>query len=182
MLSRLPAELRNVIYELAVVELEPIILTSYNPHSEVSTRMWKAPGLLQTCAQIRAEASSVYYEMNTFNCGPQREFGEINEELCDWSVHIDSKQRRLVRTVQLDDSWYPADKIDEEVAFCKRQLEKRDTALPNVRILLEVRANAAVVWYEADAGRAWVASSAEARQFVDAHTQEAPERSQSSGE
>ena len=55
LLLALPAELRNTIYSLVVVEQHPI---------EVKAGI--EPALLATNHQIRAEAIAVFYSMNTF--------------------------------------------------------------------------------------------------------------------
>ena len=55
LLIALPAELRNTIYSLVLVEQAPIAI-----------KRNIEPGLLATNHQIRAEAMAVFYSMNTF--------------------------------------------------------------------------------------------------------------------
>lgn len=55
-LLSLPAELRNRIYEYALIEENEIAITA-DLH---------VPALLQTSRQIRREARSLYFEKNTF--------------------------------------------------------------------------------------------------------------------
>lgn len=53
----LPGELRNAIYELAVVD--------HSGGIEIEKTL-KEPALLSVCTQIRYEATAVYYEQNKF--------------------------------------------------------------------------------------------------------------------
>ncbi|CAK1366965.1 unnamed protein product [Cercospora beticola] len=53
----LSAELRNEIYELALVKSEEI---------EITKETFAQPALLRTCRQIRAEAVQIYYSRNEF--------------------------------------------------------------------------------------------------------------------
>lgn len=55
----LPAELRNEIYELALVSDNQVLISS-----EYEQEM--LPGLFTTSKQIRLEASTIYYNNNTF--------------------------------------------------------------------------------------------------------------------
>ncbi|GIZ48442.1 hypothetical protein CKM354_001150200 [Cercospora kikuchii] len=55
---KLSAELRNEIYELALVKSGTAKITKEN---------FAQPGLLRTCCRIRAEAIKIYYMQNTFS-------------------------------------------------------------------------------------------------------------------
>ncbi|KAK5704352.1 hypothetical protein LTR97_003370 [Elasticomyces elasticus] len=55
----LPPELRNAIYEYALVIHQPITISK--------TSQWTQPGLLRACKQIRQEAAPIYYGMNQFH-------------------------------------------------------------------------------------------------------------------
>lgn len=55
----LPAEIRNEIYRLSVVDVHPIQL---KPDNERGTQ----PGLLRCCRQIRHESLSIFLEENEF--------------------------------------------------------------------------------------------------------------------
>lgn len=58
-LLALPAELRNAIYSLVLVEPSDIV---------ISTKHYsQPPALLATCRQVREEASSLYYSLNRFH-------------------------------------------------------------------------------------------------------------------
>lgn len=58
-LLQLPSEIRNRIYELALLEGEP------NPIIEVR-KTYRTPHLLSTCRQLRHEAGSLYYGSAVF--------------------------------------------------------------------------------------------------------------------
>ncbi|KAK4610581.1 hypothetical protein CLAFUW4_14138 [Fulvia fulva] len=59
-LLSLPAELRNKIYRLVLVEDSEIIIPPWGP-------LPAPPGLLATNTQIRNEASSIYFQENNFH-------------------------------------------------------------------------------------------------------------------
>lgn len=58
-LSKLPAELRNRVYELVLVHPNEIAVNSRK-------RLRDHKALLQTCKQIREEASKIFYALNSF--------------------------------------------------------------------------------------------------------------------
>lgn len=63
-LVELPRELRDEIFKLAVVEASPItyITSDLYPQASIPQR----PALMQTCHQIRHEASLLYFKLNRF--------------------------------------------------------------------------------------------------------------------
>lgn len=63
-LARLPAELRNDIYELALRQEEPVIIDGCDKHAAVIPP--RAMGITQTRKDIRAETAGVFYALNTF--------------------------------------------------------------------------------------------------------------------
>lgn len=67
----LPAEIRNRIYSLALVNPDPVRI----PFSTYK-RLDLEPGLLATNKQIRAEAPKMFYAENTFVCS-----GDVRETL-----------------------------------------------------------------------------------------------------
>lgn len=69
----LPPELRNRVYDLAIVELLPVPINEhlqavYNMTPSGNLMLWtfNDPRLLNTCQQIYNEAAPVYYGRNTF--------------------------------------------------------------------------------------------------------------------
>ncbi|KAL2358816.1 hypothetical protein BJ546DRAFT_27787 [Cryomyces antarcticus] len=57
---KLPAELRNVIYNLALVECHTIVM--------LVRPMTKQPALTRVCRQVRNECLPIYYGKNHFRC------------------------------------------------------------------------------------------------------------------
>lgn len=55
----LPAELRNTIYSLVLVESSQVVISV--------ERRNQPPALLATCTQVREEAASIYYSLNHFH-------------------------------------------------------------------------------------------------------------------
>lgn len=64
----LPAELRNQIYQLAVVEKKPITVTQRIPHTFTTYYLKppERPALAQTCKQLQQEVLPVFFGQNTF--------------------------------------------------------------------------------------------------------------------
>ena len=75
-MQKLPGELRNKIYTLALNTNEVIFIGNHgtNVHSiritkggtEVKARKWTEPRLFRVSKQVRQEASSIYYSVNRF--------------------------------------------------------------------------------------------------------------------
>ncbi|KXS98586.1 hypothetical protein AC578_4314 [Pseudocercospora eumusae] len=63
--NKLSAELRNEIYELALSFEEPILITKTS-HSRLESSVKQPTALLQTCRQIRAETTKMFYANNVF--------------------------------------------------------------------------------------------------------------------
>jgi len=102
MFTKLPGELKNMIYELVLLEPAPVELGKskkepapavrrlcpcgqhhrfITPRRSVAERTWREPGLLSVSKEIRAEASVVYYSSNSFRLPLNK--GKI-EQACAW--------------------------------------------------------------------------------------------------
>ena len=85
---KLPAELRNRIYELVLIHVGPIHVRARHFKNIVLRDVlvpkrrvrWREPGLLTVSKQIRDEAMAIYYERNAFH------------------VYVASSELELVRT------------------------------------------------------------------------------------
>ena len=110
-LLRLPAELRNRIYEEVLISEKPIYLntTHVRPHA---TWRWSL-GVLQACQMIRAEAQPVYYSNNSFCFSSLWGATELKEDvaLASWLSAVSTRtlysdhdseavlEQRLLRTI-----------------------------------------------------------------------------------
>ena len=72
-LFKLPPELREKIYEYAIVDSGPTRVFCRDEHTEAyglgpdyKDYRWQAPPLLQSCRLVRLEASPAYYSKNRF--------------------------------------------------------------------------------------------------------------------
>jgi hypothetical protein len=63
---KLPGELRNTIYRLVLITGQPVNLNQFLYNNNNSTTFKSEYGLLQVCSEIRAEASSIFWEENIF--------------------------------------------------------------------------------------------------------------------
>ena len=113
-LGKLPAELRNVIYDFTL-------------HNPSGVEIWEEPGILRTCKQIRSEAEQMFYAVNDF-FGIEHEDHESHGLCCQWlkmkapylhlirslTIRCDmpSLGRKMAQTNPAQD-----DEIDDEVAF-----------------------------------------------------------------
>ena len=84
--ERLPAELRNHIYEYAL----------YEPSG---AKIWNEPSLLYTCKSIRAEAELMYYAINHFTIDIHEE--RIGHDLCRWLKTKAGPRTRLIRSLSI---------------------------------------------------------------------------------
>ncbi|EME79161.1 uncharacterized protein MYCFIDRAFT_79718 [Pseudocercospora fijiensis CIRAD86] len=68
-LAKLSAELRNEIYELALSFEDTITVTGTSASSDLECSIGHPTALIQTCRQIRSEATRMFYANNTFHIG-----------------------------------------------------------------------------------------------------------------
>ncbi|KAF2831490.1 hypothetical protein CC86DRAFT_402011 [Ophiobolus disseminans] len=91
-LLRLPAELRNRIYELALnqgnIQLFPGIQADSRPEDKPEL------ALLRTCRQILSEASPIFYSINTF------EF-EFTFHILRFALSLTEQNRQVIRSIRL---------------------------------------------------------------------------------
>ena len=113
---KLPAELRNRIYEEALIRTKTVHLTTLEAKPS-----WRCPDLLHTCQQLRSEASTIYYSGNTFRVLALKETNsyEDSEKSCSlalvrWLHAMDRADRMLLRKVYLDDRYYKDTQIAED--------------------------------------------------------------------
>ena len=94
-LLQLPAELRNEIWQLALVRDEPIRIF----HPGMGARL--EPALLATCKQIRNEAQDMLYSENTFegHCSIEaiRSLPNKPTSLLRWLGKIGDKRARMIK-------------------------------------------------------------------------------------
>lgn len=104
-LMKLPAELRNLIYELVVVEAKTIDIVDPD-HVQggpgVSERA-KQPGIAQVCRQLRREVLPIFYSQNTFRvnaCGYW--YLSHAERNCIWWItRLRDSSKALVRNIRI---------------------------------------------------------------------------------
>ncbi|KAM3417275.1 hypothetical protein BST61_g5531 [Cercospora zeina] len=101
-LKKLPAELRNKVFKLAVVADEPIAISSSYPGYDIATQ----PPLTRVCRQTRNETLEIFYHFNTFvvevvSAECYWDFGlevsDRKEELSKWLEHTSEKNRAAIQ-------------------------------------------------------------------------------------
>lgn len=102
-LLHLPSEIRNRVYELTLIQPEPIRILS--GRSEADKR-----ALLRTCHQLHDEAAGMYYANNTFiaDCGSSF----LNTELISWLRSLGPKKRLLLTDIRV--------RLDQQQVFWRR--------------------------------------------------------------
>ncbi|KAK5121501.1 hypothetical protein LTR85_005334 [Meristemomyces frigidus] len=113
LLLKLPAELRNRIYEEVLLDSE---FTNIRSRGGIS--IWHAPAILQTCRTIRIEAKAMYYGSSIFFFSlPMNasRWAERNlQHLKLWLHAIGAEQSSLLQRVYLDDCYYSGQKMVQE--------------------------------------------------------------------
>ena len=92
-LLALPAEWRNRIYHLVLVSDQRIRITP-SPQGFQHTDRTHEPSLIQTCRQIRREATTIYYSDNVFRAN-------LLPDLVAWLKLIGEATRAMLKNVQL---------------------------------------------------------------------------------
>lgn len=89
----LPPELRNAIYEFAIVETRPVSIISIKP------------GLTQTSRQLRIESLSIYLQRNTFKANA-RAWPDM-DNLNQWLAPLEAEHARQITRLCIDrtDCW-----------------------------------------------------------------------------
>ncbi|KAK0314161.1 hypothetical protein LTR73_004774 [Friedmanniomyces endolithicus] len=107
----LPPELRNHIYEYLLLGGEdeaPVRVTDClsderglqpNILQKGSEDLWQPPAILQTCRQIRGEATPLYYTTNTFDVVVDSR--NLERTICHWLSALGSHTRDKIRTIHL---------------------------------------------------------------------------------
>lgn len=136
-LARLPQELRNYVYELAVTSDKPIRVST-----EILPR-WQAPGLLQCCHQSRNEASGIYFGGNTFSVNANAVLNtreRMHYLLETWLLALGPTTRSLVRHIRLDDEHCThQDEVHGRIAFFKLCMDRRGVLPAQAEISVELR-------------------------------------------
>lgn len=93
---RLSAELRNRIYELALVEKGHVKI-----QDGLGSPPERPPALLHTCRQIRAEALPIYYKQNTFLVVFNRDSRYFKSTIGNWLCDIGRKMTSLIPEIKI---------------------------------------------------------------------------------
>ena len=132
-LARLPPELRNTIYEMVVLEEDPIDI-----EADQTTLAFPIPGLLRTCSQLCAEASSIFYGRNIFVVS-NPEFSYVNETECilhEWLRMLGGTNRALLREVRLHSDYHPVhpNRVSSRIAQIRQRLAEKKLEIEKARI------------------------------------------------
>ena len=92
-LTSLPAELRNRIYRLALINDKPLNITSKKTNQE--------PALLATNRQIRAEALKIYYAENIFLLRVDLGY-RFDKRTTSWFQSLAKSKRDLISKICVD--------------------------------------------------------------------------------
>lgn len=132
-LARLPAELRNNIYELALSEHMVHIRDPY-------VRLWRPPALLHSPRQIRSESILIYYAANSFqisSCSWDVEEEERDDTLARCLHVIGAVSRSIIRKIYLGSFLYTDSQVRSRIVRCKEHLEKVGVGVPGAEIYAE---------------------------------------------
>lgn len=121
-LPRLPAELRNRIYELVLVEGTVEVFRHIR-------KIWKSPALLHTSRQIRAEASSIYFGGNSFLITG---FLHHDRYLSSWLRVLPAPSRAAIQRVYSEDRVRHADEVALRIEALRRLVQAEGVGLERV--------------------------------------------------
>ncbi|KAK0277843.1 hypothetical protein LTR35_009679 [Friedmanniomyces endolithicus] len=148
LLLGLPPELRNHIYEYLLLGgedeapvhvtdclseergLPPIILQAG------SEELWQPPAILQTCQQIRDEATPVYYTTNTFDVFVDSR--DLERTICHWLTALGSHIRDKIRTIHLGLMYDRLEVAETGLEMFDDMLNKADCRVRQGTISVEV--------------------------------------------
>lgn len=138
-LGALPAELRIRIYEYILAQQTRIDVTrTMGLWGQAS--IWKSPALLQTCRQLRSEASDIYYGENTFY-GTHLVYDQFDRTLCHWLRALAPQNRSSIRRIVFyDRTGREAVNVAGRIAKLRRLLKSFEGfAACDVEIVFESR-------------------------------------------
>ena len=115
-LNKLPAELRNQIYELALFQSTGItvFVSGLRPHLFKPTETKNILSLTETCKKLRHESSPIFYQINKFilisKYLGERYSGDINTArntqwergLCEWLRQLGDRNVNALSHVEID--------------------------------------------------------------------------------
>lgn len=128
---KLPAELRKCIYELALIKQGPITVDRKKRKLGISP-------LLQTCRQIRAEASAIYFGRNTFKVGYDLENCSY-DSLVKWLSSLQREHREALRRIRIGGICCFPQFIEANAWSLRRVVEETDVDAGKVEVMLLVR-------------------------------------------
>jgi hypothetical protein len=106
----LPAELRNTIYELAVVHPNTVFIRRSSTTSKPEYEQ-PIPVLLSTSRQIRHEVQPIYYSQNKFG-----HIGTHPRKVGFWFSSLGARCMELLRHIRVFESFWTKDEVLEFVA------------------------------------------------------------------
>lgn len=141
-LQKLPPELRNRIYELALLERLPIAVSTHGPNEKATTP------LLQTCRQIRVEASAIYYSGNTFDILPNYKETDASaictsayDALAKWLENMPLEARNALRRIRISNWVSLLEGIGPRSLEAKSIIASYGIVVENVEVLFEIESD-----------------------------------------
>lgn len=145
-LSRLPAELRNSVYELVLLHDDKYTIDESGRKEfdseygvainevQISNdhgRTWRPPAILRCCRQLRQEASPIYYSGNIFPVTwdayehDDDAISPMREDLGSWLQVLEVVDRVLIRRIGLSNGGFRfTDQVEEQIECDRAYLEE----------------------------------------------------------
>lgn len=138
-LGGLPAELRNTIFYAALVQEGPIPIRRRSDNRSTRTRHHRRhvplAALLQTCQQIKSEATAMFYTLDTFLVAKECH-DDTNRRLKAWLKALRPKSKKLLFRIRLGPvSGAPSWRLDR----CHAYLRSKGVDLDGVELVLKGR-------------------------------------------
>lgn len=158
LLLKLPAELRNRIFELALIEDKPIDMGTWgkNPDRRDGAAVLCAyrmvvgasePSLLRTCQNVRKEGLPIYYGQNVFHYSSA--FAPNSWK--DWLAKINPEKVKMVNQFRVGLDWSCPDPppmwkaVNDHWMACE-WIEEQGIALKEENVFVKVGVSRGVFW------------------------------------
>lgn len=153
-LGRLPAELRKIIYYLALLNGNDEGKDKDVLMSKDNSRLRRPPSLHHCCRQLRLEARSLYYTVNTFRFTSSHcaRLNPVKYHLKHRLRALGAAQRSLIRKICLDRHYdcNPGAMAEGRIKGCRSYLRRRGISISQVALSVNVRG-----MKRRQIGRAW---------------------------
>lgn len=134
-LAKIPAELRNSIYELVIAEDQRIAVSCSDQ------RCWKPPGLLHCCRQVRANTDHVYFYRSIVTHRFSSGKAPILTMIWSNGCYFWTPPPVLTSAASIWIQFHLDDKVEDRVNECKHLQSKWHFTIADMQLFIELDYN-----------------------------------------